>query len=76
LHKNASGNRLPYLDEIAFLIVPTEDAAVIRFQAGDIDVISRIGAGNYDALERDQRVKRISSTICRLDSNTTSSSLT
>jgi len=52
-----SGNRLPYLDEIAFLIVPTEDAAVIRFQAGDIDVISRIGADNYDALERDQRAR-------------------
>jgi peptide/nickel transport system substrate-binding protein len=57
LHKNASGNRLPDLDEIAFLIVPTADAAVIRFQARDIDVISRIGADNYDALERDQRVK-------------------
>jgi len=50
-----SGTRLPYLDEIAFLIVPTEDAEVIRFQAGDIDVISRIGADNYDALARDQR---------------------
>src|SRR6266849_4761378 len=32
-------NRLPYLDEIVFLIVPTEDAEVIRFQAGDVDVI-------------------------------------
>ena len=52
---DSSGNRLPYLDEIAFLIVPTEDAEVIRFEAGDIDVISRIGADNYAALERDQR---------------------
>lgn len=50
-----AGSRLPYLDEIAFLIVPTEDAEVIRFQAGDIDVISRIGADNYDALTRDER---------------------
>jgi peptide/nickel transport system substrate-binding protein len=49
-----SGHRLPYLDEIAFLIVPTEDAEVIRFEAGDIDVISRIGAENYAALERDR----------------------
>lgn len=48
------GKRLPYLDEIAFLIVPTEDAEVIRFAAGDIDVISRVGAQNYGALERDQ----------------------
>ena len=29
----------------------------IRFQAGDIDVISRIGADNYDALDRDHRAK-------------------
>ena len=51
---DSSGNQLPYLDEIAFLIVPTEDAEVIRFQAGDIDVISRIGADNYAALEQDK----------------------
>ena len=52
-----SGNRLPYLDEIAFLIVPTEDAEVIRFQAGDVDVISRIGADNYATLEQAQRAR-------------------
>jgi peptide/nickel transport system substrate-binding protein len=48
-------NRLPYLDEIRFLIVPTEDAEVIRFQAGDVDVLERISAENYAALETDQR---------------------
>src|SRR5215467_4949629 len=47
-------HRLPYLDEIAFLIVPTEDAEVIRFQAGDVDVIERVSAENYAALQ-DQR---------------------
>jgi len=52
-----SGTRLPYLDEIAFLIVPTEDAEVIRFQAGEIDVLSRIGADNYATLERYQRAR-------------------
>ena len=41
-------------DEIAFLIVPTEDAEVIRFQAGDVDVIERVSAENYAALETDQ----------------------
>lgn len=51
---DSSGNQLPYLDEIAFLIVPTEDAEVIRFQAGDIDVINRISADNYAALEQDK----------------------
>jgi peptide/nickel transport system substrate-binding protein len=47
-------NRLPYLDEIAFLIVPTEDAEVIRFKAGDVDLIEKISAENYTALEPDQ----------------------
>src|SRR5258708_16511056 len=47
-------NRLPYLDELSFLIVPTEDAEVIRFEAGDIDVI-KVNAENYSALEGNQR---------------------
>lgn len=49
--------RLPYLDEIAFLIVPTEEAEAIRFQAGDVDVIEKISAENYAALETDQRAR-------------------
>lgn len=53
--EDAGKNRLPYLDEIAFLIVPTEDAEIIRFQAGDVDVIEKISAENYAALENSQR---------------------
>src|SRR5262249_40784863 len=48
-------NRLRYLDEMTFLIVPTEDAEVIRFQAGDVDVIEKISAQNYAALDGDQK---------------------
>jgi peptide/nickel transport system substrate-binding protein len=48
-------HRLPYLDEIVFLIVPTQDAEVIRFQAGDLDVIDNISAENYGVLARDQQ---------------------
>jgi peptide/nickel transport system substrate-binding protein len=54
---DAKKNRLPYLDEITFLIVPTEDAEVIRFQAGDVDVIEKISAENYAALEADQNAR-------------------
>lgn len=50
-------NRLPYLDEITFLIVPTEDAEAIRFQAGDVDVIEKISAENYSALEAGQHAR-------------------
>ena len=51
------GNRLPYLDEIVFLFVPTEDAQVIRFEAGDTDAISRVGAENFGVLERQQTAR-------------------
>lgn len=44
--------RLPYLDEIVFLMVPNEDAQVIRFQAAETDVISRMSAKNYSVLSR------------------------
>src|SRR5690349_13068160 len=50
-----SQHRLPYLDEIAFLFVGTEDAQVLRFQAGETDVINRFGTDNYDVLARDQQ---------------------
>jgi hypothetical protein len=30
--------RLPYFDELVLVTVPTEDAEVICFQAGDLDV--------------------------------------
>ncbi|HEY6338941.1 MAG TPA: ABC transporter substrate-binding protein [Candidatus Sulfotelmatobacter sp.] len=46
-------NRLPYLDELVFLFVGNEDAQVLRFQAGDTDIISRLGAENYALLSKD-----------------------
>jgi peptide/nickel transport system substrate-binding protein len=49
--------RLPYLDEITFLFVPSEDAQVVRFQAAETDILSRISAENYAVLERDQQTR-------------------
>jgi peptide/nickel transport system substrate-binding protein len=46
-------NRLPYLDELVFLFVGNEDAQVLRFQAGDTDIISRLSADNYAVLSKD-----------------------
>ncbi len=48
-----SQHRLPYLDELVFLFVGNEDAQVIRFQAGETDIISRLGAENYALLSKD-----------------------
>ena len=49
---DAKKQRLPYLDELIFLFVGTEDAQLIRFQAGETDMISRLGAENYALLAK------------------------
>jgi peptide/nickel transport system substrate-binding protein len=36
---DAAGHRLPYLDEIVYLIVPDQDAEVLKFQSGESDEI-------------------------------------
>jgi peptide/nickel transport system substrate-binding protein len=52
-----AGIQLPYLNEVTFLFVPSEDAQVIRFQSGDTDVLSRFGAENFDLLQKQQSQK-------------------
>jgi len=48
------GNRLPYLDEVVFLVVPSEEAEVMRFQAGDTDLISALSSENFSVLGKEQ----------------------
>src|SRR6185436_8339355 len=52
-----AGQRLPYLDELTFLAVASEDAQVIRFQAGDTDMISRVSAENFAVLAKDEKAR-------------------
>jgi len=54
---DSKGQRLPYLDELTFVVVPTQDAQVIRFQAGDSQIISGLSADNYAALEPEQKTR-------------------
>ncbi|MGH9827242.1 MAG: ABC transporter substrate-binding protein, partial [Blastocatellia bacterium] len=54
---DGAGKQLPYLDEIVFLFVPSEDAQVIRFQAGDTDILSSFSAQNFAVLTREQAAK-------------------
>jgi peptide/nickel transport system substrate-binding protein len=49
---DSKGTRLPYLDEIVFLFVPSADAQVLRFQSGETDIITRLGAENFSVLSR------------------------
>jgi peptide/nickel transport system substrate-binding protein len=54
---DSQGRRLPYINELVFLFVPSEDAQVIRFQAGDTDLLSRFSAENFAVLQREQTAK-------------------
>ena len=51
------GSRLPYLDEVVFLSVGSEDAQVVRFQTGETDVLNRISSVNYSLLAKEQQTK-------------------
>ena len=48
------GNRLPYLNEMTFLFAGNEDAEVLRFEAGETDILGRISSQNYSVLEKEQ----------------------
>jgi peptide/nickel transport system substrate-binding protein len=49
---DTQGNRLPYLDELVFLFVPNADAQVLKFESGESDVISQLGAENFSVLSK------------------------
>ena len=55
---DASKRRLPYIDELVFLFAGNEDAQVIRFQAGESDVLGRASADNFMVLSKDQQSKQ------------------
>jgi peptide/nickel transport system substrate-binding protein len=47
-------HRLPYLDELVFMFVGSEDAQVMRFEAGETDLINRLSSENYALLSKEQ----------------------
>ena len=49
------GRRLPYLEELVFLVVPDQNTAVLKFLAGEVDGIDNVKAEDYGSLARDQR---------------------
>ena len=54
---DTAGNQLPYLNEVVFLFVASEDAQVIRFQSGDTEILSRFSAENFAVLQKQQSQK-------------------
>jgi len=53
--QDIDGNRLPYLDEIVAIFTGNAEAEAMRFQGGEIDVVSRLSATNFSALEKHQQ---------------------
>ncbi len=56
--KDLAGNRLPYVDEITSVFTGNAEAEAMRFQRGDIDVVSRLSAANFSVLEKHQQAGR------------------
>jgi peptide/nickel transport system substrate-binding protein len=48
-------NRLPYLDELIFLTVPDQDAADLKFRAGQIDGLDNVKPENYQWYAENQQ---------------------
>ena len=49
-----AGKRLPYLNELVFLVVPDQDAADLKFRAGELDALDNIKPENYRYYEDNQ----------------------
>ena len=47
--------RLPYLDELVFLVVPDQDAADLKFRSGEVDGVDDIKPENYRWYEDNQK---------------------
>jgi len=51
---DSADHPLPYLDELTFVFVPNDDAQVLKFEAGETDLISRLSAESFAALSKKQ----------------------
>jgi peptide/nickel transport system substrate-binding protein len=49
------GHRLPYLDRVVFLIVPDQNTAALKFQAGDLDGLDSVKPEDYKTYAENQR---------------------
>ncbi len=50
--RDRSGQALPYLDTITFLIVPDLNAEALRFRQGELDMVNLLNPENYAMLRR------------------------
>ncbi len=55
---DAKGQRLPYLDELVFLIAKDQDAIALRFHAGELDALDNVKPEDYAAFEKQQQAEK------------------
>lgn len=48
-------NRVPYLDELVYLVVPDQDAADLKFRAGQVDGLENVKPENYQWYAENQQ---------------------
>jgi peptide/nickel transport system substrate-binding protein len=53
------GQRLPYLEGLLFHFVPSEELQTIRFLAGELSVIDRLGAANFLEVKKRERSRGV-----------------
>ncbi|HET7225545.1 MAG TPA: ABC transporter substrate-binding protein [Candidatus Eisenbacteria bacterium] len=49
------GHRLPYLDEVTFLIVPDQNTAALKFQNGEVDGLDNVKPEDYRTYQANQQ---------------------
>jgi peptide/nickel transport system substrate-binding protein len=52
---DAKGQRLPYIDDLVFLIVPDQEAATLKFNAGEVDALDNVKPEDYANFEARQK---------------------
>lgn len=48
--RDAAGTALPYIERLVFVVVANDDAQAVRFQAGELDLLTRITPATAGAL--------------------------
>ena len=56
--RDRNGNQLPYLNEIISLSGISSEAEVMRFEAGETQIISRVSPEDFEVLKRAERARR------------------
>jgi peptide/nickel transport system substrate-binding protein len=52
---DSRNRRLPYLDELVYLIVPDQDAADLKFRSGEVDGLDGVKPENYHWYDENQQ---------------------